>query len=70
MKHIENTISFIKDLYGADAFIPLHAPNFNGNEKEYLLNTIDSTFVSSVGKYVDEFEEKMQSITGCCKLLQ
>lgn len=69
MKHIENTISFIKDLYGADAFIPLHAPNFNGNEKEYLLNTIDSTFVSSVGKYVDEFEEKMQSITAAAKAI-
>lgn len=69
MKHIENTISFIKDLYGADAFIPLHAPNFNGNEKEYLLNTIDSTFVSSVGKYVDEFEEKMQRITAAAKAI-
>ncbi|GGB71965.1 aminotransferase [Flavobacterium suaedae] len=69
MKHIENTISFIKDLYGADAFIPLHAPNFSGNEKEYLLNTIDSTFVSSVGKYVDEFEEKMQSITAAAKAI-
>lgn len=69
MKHIENTISFIKDLYGTDSFIPLHAPNFSGNEKEYLLNTIDSTFVSSVGKYVDEFEEKMQSITAAAKAI-
>ncbi len=44
-------------------FIPLHEPRFRGNEKTYLLDTIDSTFVSSVGAYVDRFEEQMQNIT-------
>ena len=45
-------------------FIPLHAPVFVGNEKEYLNECIDSTFVSSVGKFVNRFEEMMQQITG------
>ena len=45
-------------------FIPLHAPVFVGNEKEYLNECIDSTFVSSVGKFVNRFEEMMQEISG------
>ncbi|HYH13635.1 MAG TPA: LegC family aminotransferase [Flavisolibacter sp.] len=47
-----------------EAFIPLHAPYFGGNEKKYVLDTIESTFVSSVGAYVTRFEEMMQEITG------
>lgn len=47
-----------------DAFIPLHEPKFIGNEKKYLNDAIDSTFVSSVGKYVDRFEEMIKEITG------
>jgi len=54
----------IRELYGADDFIPLHAPRFEGNEKRYLLDCIDSTFVSSVGPYVDRFEAMMREITG------
>ncbi len=45
-------------------FIPLHAPYFGGNEKRYVTDTIDSTFVSSVGAYVTRFEELMMEITG------
>lgn len=45
-------------------FIPLHAPVFQGNEIRYVTDTIESTFVSSVGAYVDRFEEMMKSITG------
>ena len=45
-------------------FIPLHAPYFGGNEKKYVLETIDSTFVSSVGPFVSRFEEMMCDITG------
>ncbi|MCV5633071.1 DegT/DnrJ/EryC1/StrS family aminotransferase, partial [Escherichia coli] len=41
-----------------------HAPTFTGNEKKYVTETIDSTFVSSVGKFVDEFERKMEAFTG------
>jgi aminotransferase in exopolysaccharide biosynthesis len=43
--------------------VPLHEPRFFGNEKKYILDTIDSTFVSSVGAYVDQFEILMQGIT-------
>lgn len=60
-----DTIRFIRETFKEpEAFIPLHAPYFGGNEKKYLLDTIDSTFVSSVGAYVNQFEEMMQEITG------
>jgi perosamine synthetase len=59
MNNIKETISFIQDLYNTKEFIPLHTPTFGGNEKKYLNDTIDSTFVSSVGAYVDQFEEMM-----------
>ncbi|WP_299259083.1 LegC family aminotransferase [uncultured Aquimarina sp.] len=57
-------ISFVKETYNTDDFIPLHAPVFIGNEKKYLNDCIDSTFVSSVGKFVDQFEEEMKRFTG------
>lgn len=60
-------INFIKNIYGKQDFIPLHPPVFLGNEKKYLNDCIDSTFVSSVGKYVDKFEELLQSFTGANK---
>ena len=55
---------FVRDIYKTDQFIPLHEPRFIGNEKQYVLDTIESTFVSSVGAFVTEFEEKMQNFTG------
>lgn len=58
---------FVRDLYGTKDFIPLHAPSFTGNEKHYVLETLDSTFVSSVGKFVDEFEKKVEGYTGATK---
>ncbi|MFD0749658.1 LegC family aminotransferase [Mucilaginibacter calamicampi] len=60
----DRVASFIKGLYPGKEFIPLHAPVFNGNERKYVLDTIESTFVSSVGAYVDKFEEMMCHITG------
>lgn len=58
-------LNFIRTTFGdADGFIPLHAPFFGGREKEYVADTIDSTFVSSVGAYVTRFEEMMTEITG------
>jgi perosamine synthetase len=58
-------VSFIRAVFQMpEEFIPLHAPYFDGNEKVYVLDTIESTFVSSVGKYVNRFEEMMQQITG------
>jgi aminotransferase in exopolysaccharide biosynthesis len=63
MGTIQETISFVRERFQTDNFIPLHAPRFCGNEKKYLNETIDSTFVSSVGAFVDQFEVMMQQIT-------
>ena len=57
-------IHFIKGLYPGENPVPLHAPRFIGNERKYVVDAIDSTFVSSVGKYVDRFEEMICEITG------
>jgi aminotransferase in exopolysaccharide biosynthesis len=69
MKQIKPFISFIQDTFQTKEFIPLHEPRFRGNEKKYVLETIDSTFVSSVGAYVDRFEKLMQEITGTEKAI-
>ncbi|MDM1086221.1 LegC family aminotransferase [Myroides odoratimimus] len=69
MKSINKTIDFVRDIYKTDKFIPLHEPRFRGNEKQYVLDTIDSTFVSSVGAYVDKFEVMMQDITTAKKAI-
>ena len=60
----ETAINFIRSIYGSEGVIPLHEPRFIGNEKKYLNDCIDSTFVSSTGKFVDEFEEKIAKYTG------
>lgn len=65
--NIKSIVEFVRDVYKTDEFIPLHAPVFNGNEKNYVLDTLNSTFVSSVGKYVDDFERKMESYTGTAR---
>jgi perosamine synthetase len=58
-------VAFIRQLYDKPTgVIPLHAPVFSGNEKKYLNECIDTTFVSSVGKFVTEFEMKMAHYTG------
>ncbi len=60
----EKIVSFINDLFGTDK-VPLSVPVFIGNEKKYLNECIDTTFVSSVGKFVDRFESDMAAYTGC-----
>ena len=62
-------VSFVQDIYQTKEFIPLHAPTFSGNEKEYVCSTIDSTFVSSVGKYVEQFEQHIEEYTGATKAI-
>src|SRR5690606_8217692 len=64
MNSIQQLVTFIRDQYKTTDFIPLHEPRFRGNEKKYVLDTIDSTFDSSVGAYVDKFEVLMEQITG------
>jgi aminotransferase in exopolysaccharide biosynthesis len=57
-------IDFIRGIYGTDGVVPLHEPRFTGNEKRYLCETIDSTFVSSVGEFVNRFEQVVATFTG------
>jgi len=60
----QSVIGFIKELYGNQDFVPLAVPKFVGNEKKYLNECIDTTFVSSVGQFVDRFEKDMAIYTG------
>lgn len=64
VEKFEKTVDFIKSQYPNKDFIALHEPVFFGNERKYVLDAIDSTFVSSVGAYVSRFEELMADITG------
>lgn len=60
-------IDFIRTLYNNAEYVPLSVPRFIGNEKRYLEECIDTTFVSSVGPFVDRFEEDMARYTGATK---
>ncbi len=61
---MQKIVDFIKQTFNTQEFIPLHEPRFIGNEKKYLNDCIDSTFVSSVGKYVDTFEKEFARTVG------
>jgi len=68
MNNFKEIVQFIRKLYNQpEGFIPLHAPVFQGNEKKYLEECIDTTFVSSVGKFVDKFEDEIAKYTGATK---
>lgn len=56
-------IDFIKGLYKKD-IVPLHEPIFVGNEEKYVLDTIKSSYVSSIGEYVNKVEKFMADFTG------
>jgi len=60
----EKIVGFIKSLYPAEDPVPLHAPRFSGNEKKYLMDCIDTTYVSYVGQYVSRFENAILQYTG------
>lgn len=62
--NMEYIINFIKNIFGKEGIVPLHEPKFIGNEKKYLNDCLDSTFVSSVGKYVDIFEKEFANTIG------
>lgn len=63
MMAYKETIQFIQEKFSSKDFIPLHAPVFCGNERKYVMDTLDSTFVSSVGAYVDLSEKMMADIS-------
>lgn len=56
-------VDLVRSIYG-DGFVPLHRPVFEGREKQYLIDCIDSNFVSSVGAKVTEFEQQIAAFTG------
>ena len=60
---MQSIVDFTRSIYGND-FIPLHRPVFEGNEKQYLTQCIDSNFVSSVGAKVVGFEQQVAAFTG------
>ena len=66
MTDYSGVIHFIKELYGRDKVF-LHPPCFPGNEKKYLDECIDTTFVSSVGAFVDRFEKEIGEYTGTAR---
>ena len=63
MSDYARVVDFIHEMYGSSEFVPLSVPKFIGNEKKYLNECIDTTFVSSVGKFVDRFEEEMARVS-------
>lgn len=59
----KEVISFIRSIYGKE-YVPLHRPVFEGNERQYLVDCVDSNFVSTVGSQVDEFENQIAKFVG------
>jgi len=55
--------NFIRSIYGKE-YVPLHRPVFEGNERQYLVDCVDSNFVSTVGSQVDEFEKDVGKFVG------
>lgn len=69
MKKFDKINQFIKKLYSDIDIVPLHQPIFIGNELRYLEECIESTYVSSVGPFVDLFEKMVQEYTGAKKAI-
>lgn len=64
MMDYKKITNFVKDLFQEEK-VPLAVPLFIGNEKKYLNECIDTTFVSSVGQFVDRFEKNVAEYTKC-----
>jgi aminotransferase in exopolysaccharide biosynthesis len=60
----ESLLKFIRKQFPGEGLVPLHAPIFGGNEQEYVADAVASTFVSSVGAYVNRFEAEVAAYTG------
>jgi aminotransferase in exopolysaccharide biosynthesis len=65
----EDLIKFIREWYATDEFIPLHAPFFSKLDREYVMDAIDSTFVSSIGEYVNRFELELAEYVGARRVV-
>lgn len=64
MSEIDHFTDLVRSIYQTNEFIGLHEPRFSGNEIKYLTETIQSSYVSSIGKYVDTFEQRVAEYTG------
>jgi len=64
MCHNQKITTFIKSLYPGQNYIHLHCPEFIGNEKKYLMECIDTKYVSYIGRFVKEMENIIKEITG------
>ena len=64
MSRAHDVLRIVRDVYGGSGPLALHAPVFAGNEMAYVRATIESTVVSSVGAYVDRFEQMLSEFTG------
>ena len=62
-------ICFIRELFGGEAAIPLHEPRLGERELELVSKSIQSTYVSSVGEYVDQFESDLADYLGVPKVV-
>ncbi|WP_206951653.1 LegC family aminotransferase [Trinickia acidisoli] len=69
MTRAYDVLKIVRDVYGSHGPLPLHAPVFAGNEMAYVQSTIESTFVSSVGAYVDRFEQMLAELTGAAYVI-
>lgn len=58
-------IRFLRHDLNVAGRVPLHSPVFRGHERDYVLDCLDSTFVSSVGEYVTRFEAEVARRSGC-----
>lgn len=57
-------VAKVREIYGTDKTIPLHAPTFSEREKDAVVKAVESTFVSSVGPDIEQFERDIASVTG------
>ena len=64
--HLKKLITEIRQVFG-QGDIPLHRPVFVGNERKYVIDCIDSNFVSSVGARVTELEQRLSTFTGAAR---
>ena len=63
MLDVTACVAAIKEVTGRqDAFLPLHEPRFDEAELSLLKRCIDTTFISSVGEFVDEFEHRLADL--------
>ena len=62
---VSRLIDLVRSVYRTDDFVPLHAPTLGAIEKSWVCEAIDSSFVSTAGKFVGQFESCVANFAGC-----